>query len=409
MKQIHVIIATGMWEQDGLKYRRHRLAEFLQRQPETQEVIWICPTPDRQFSGFTMLKNGIREFAVQDLLPNRIFRFGRFVDLFYQPKLKSLLSRLFQLNGHFRFYLWYTCPEFPLLPDLFPWDKVVYDCSDLWSAPISGELSPVYLIRQGLILRAEQRIIGRADLIFCTSDYLHEQMLKKVQVDKCSRIFTAENGVAYDLFSRDLPAVKTLPENFCGTVLGYIGGIKPKLDFELIKQAAVKKRDWLFLFVGPDGTGHDPAFRRLLYERNVLWLGRVAPADVPEYMKLVDVGIMPYKPSPYNQAVFPLKLFEFLAAGKPAVGVHLPSTQKYSEEGVYASLNTDDPDSFVQACEQMEALKNHEDLVAKRRDSARAKDWNEIFRKMLEQVLDGLDSEAMGSAGSVRWAGSRSF
>lgn len=402
MKKIHVIVATGMWGQDALRYRRHRLADFLQKQPDTREVIWVCPTPDSQSTGFSILKNGVYQYAVQDLLPNRMFRFGRFVDLFYRLKLRTLLSKLFSMSGQSEFYLWYTCPEFPLLSELFPWDKVVYDCSDLWAAPIGGRVSPAYLMREWVVSRAEQRIINRADLIFCTSDYLHEQVMKKVQIDKCSRIFTMENGVEYDLFTGNKQALNVLPENFSGTVLGYIGGIKPKLDFRLIRAAAAKKRDWLFLFVGPDGTGQDPAFRELLYEKNVLWIGSVPPTEVPEYMNLVDIGIMPYKTSPYNQAVFPLKLFEFLAAGKPAVGVNLPSTQKYNEEGVYASLATDDPDVFVRECQQMKQLENHEDLQSKRRDRARTKDWDAIFDEMLDRVAGDSEYETITSAGSMR-------
>lgn len=42
---IHVIVATAEWGKDQLRYRRHRLAEFLAAQEETKEVIWVCPAP----------------------------------------------------------------------------------------------------------------------------------------------------------------------------------------------------------------------------------------------------------------------------------------------------------------------------------------------------------------------------
>ncbi|MDI5791349.1 hypothetical protein PO124_31960 [Bacillus licheniformis] len=95
-----------------------------------------------------------------------------------------------------------------------------------------------------------------------------------------------------------------------GTVLGFIGGIKPKLDLSSSKKLPEQKRVDI-LFVGPDGTNGDEDFKALLEEDNVIWTGPAAPSEVPAYMNVVDIGIMPYKPSPYNNAVFPLKLFEF--------------------------------------------------------------------------------------------------
>ena len=106
------------------------------------------------------------------------------------------------------------------------------------------------------------------------------------------------------------------------------------------------------LFVGPDGTNGDPSFQHALKLPNVIWTGAVAPEEVPAYMKLIDVGMMPYKQSPYNQAVFPLKLYEFLAAGIPVVGLNLPSTERLKENDVYEYLEGEDPALFVEACQK---------------------------------------------------------
>ncbi|GGL58672.1 teichuronic acid biosynthesis protein TuaH [Sporolactobacillus putidus] len=388
MKNIHIIVATGVWEQDRLRYRRHRLAEFLQNESDTQEVIWLCPAPRRVDPPRSRLANGISQWTVQDLFPHRAFRFGRYVDIFHRRRLRPLLSYIRARAAHHRFYLWFTFPGFPLLGDLFPWTRVIYDCSDLWASPISGRPSAAAHFRQYVIAKAEQRIIDRAGIIFCTSDYLHDQVVKKLGAEKTKRVFTFENGVEFDRFSGRTQAADVLPENFGGTVLGYIGGIKPKLDFNLIEQVAEKKSGWLFLFVGPDGTGRNREFQQLLMKKNVLWTGSVSPEDISQYMNLVDVGIMPYKLSPYNEAVFPLKLFEFLAAGKPAVGVHLPSTKKYAEEGVYAYLDNSDPGSFIRACEQMAGSKNQEAAINRRLALAKSRNWHDIFQHMTDLVIN---------------------
>lgn len=385
MKNIHILVATGEWKQDQLRYRRHRLAEFLQKQHSTKEVIWLCPTPNQEDGAIVTLANGIKQWSIKDLLPQKTFRFGRYIDGFYVKKLSAFLSYLRDLPQAYTFHLWYTFPGFPVLAELFPWDKVIYDCSDLWAASMGGKTSMISMIRQGVISRAEERIIQRANTIFCTSDFLRKLIVEKVGSDE--HVYTFENGVEYELFTKkQMPKEQVLPVNHKGTVLGFIGGIKPKLDFELIKQVAQKKREWLFLFVGPDGTNEHSEFKQLLLEENVLWTGSVNPSEVPTYMNAIDIGIMPYKLSLYNQAVFPLKLFEFLGAGKSVVGVHLPSTKKYAEEMVYTHLNTNHPDEFIKACEQLETYKNHEGYSNRRREMAKLKNWDAIFTEMVESL-----------------------
>ncbi|MEH7308651.1 teichuronic acid biosynthesis protein TuaH [Neobacillus drentensis] len=382
MKSIHVIVATGEWAQDQLRYRRHRLAEFLQNHPETKEVIWLCPTPEQKEDSYTIMSNRIKQWTIKDLFPQKVFRFGRYMDEFHRTKLQPLLLYLKEAQEKYTVNLWYTFPGFPLLTDVFSWNKIAYDCSDLWTSPINGKNSIVANFRKNIISSAENRIIQNSDVIFCTSELLRTRIVEKLGSEE--KVFTFENGVEFDLFAKNPTQIANiLPDHFDGTVLGFIGGIKPKLDFDLIQEAAQKKREWLFLFVGPDGTNDHPKFKDLLTESNVLWTGSVVPTEVPKYMNLIDIGIMPYKSSQYNQAVFPLKLFEFLAAGKSVVGMHLPSTKKYAEESVYAHLDNNDTNEFIRVCEQLEGTKTHPDYIRRRKTLAKTKNWNEVFEDMI--------------------------
>nr|WP_066254717.1 glycosyltransferase [Neobacillus drentensis] len=385
MNNIHVIVATGEWAQDQLRYRRHRLAEYLQNHPDTKEVIWLCPTPVQKGKSNTRLSNGINQWTIQDLLPHKVFRFCRYIDEFHRTKLQPILLYLKKAQEEYTINLWYTFPGFPILSEIFPWNKVVYDCSDLWTSPINGKNSISANFRKNIISKAENRIVQKAGVVFCTSEYLRTRIVEKLDAEE--KVFTFENGVEFDLFANNPTRMENiLPVHFDGTVLGFIGGIKPKLDFDLIKEVAQKKREWLFLLVGPDGTNDHPKFKNLLTESNVLWTGSVAPSDVPKYMNLIDIGIMPYSSSEYNQAVFPLKLFEFLAAGKSVLGMNLPSTKKYAEESVYTHLDTNDANQFINVCEQLEGIKNHENYIHRRKTLAKTKNWNEVFEDMLQLV-----------------------
>ncbi|WEG12628.1 glycosyltransferase [Pullulanibacillus sp. KACC 23026] len=380
MKTIHVIVATGEWEQDRLRYRRHRLAEYLQGHDHTEEVIWLCPAPPKQETQSSVLTNGVKQWTVMDIHSHKLFRFGRYISLFYKRKLGPLVDYLQKAEGKYQLILWYTFPGFPKVLEMVKWDQVVYDCSDLWAAPISGRQTPLSKIRQEVIAKAETFIIQEATTIFCTSDYLRERVVS--QLGSGEKVVTFENGVEFALFASEISQKESvLPADFSGTVLGYIGGIKPKLDFKLIFEAAKQKKDDLFMFVGPDQTNDNSGFKQLLSLPNVIWTGSVPPMDVPMYMNLIDIGIMPYKDSPYNKAVFPLKLFEFMAAGKPVVGLHLPSTTKFVEEGVY--LQEEGIEGFLKAIEQLNQVKGEEKCLEVRKQRAKAKDWEDVFKGML--------------------------
>jgi len=396
-KTVHVMVAASEWGMDGLRYRRHRLAEFLKNQPETAEVIWLCPTPHITEDAYSSLPNGIRQFPITDIMPHKLFRFGRYMDLFYQSKLRSLLFYLKKEQQEHRIQLWFTFPGFPLLADLFPWDQVIYDCSDLWSSPIDGKKTVLSSIRQTLIANAEKRIIENADVVFCTSTYLRDKVVE--MRGNAEHVYVFENGVEYLSFAEETEtAVGIRPVDFTGKIVGFIGGIKPKLDFELVSEVARLRPDWLLLFVGPDGTGQSSEFQELLSNKNVLWIGSVPSAEVPKYMNTIDIGIMPYKDSPYNEAVFPLKLFEFLAAGKPVVGSNLPSTKNCIAEGIYIHLEGNQAVEFVEACDQFEK-ENEPKRIVERQNIARERDWHVIFTRMMEtshQYGEERDTSARG-------------
>nr|WP_283163335.1 glycosyltransferase [Sporolactobacillus mangiferae] len=370
-----------------MRYRRHRLAEYLAARPDTAHLFWVCPAPHRQIERRAGSAGAIQQWAITDLLPQKSFRFARYLTVFHKKKLSELVRMLQPYTANSHLYLWYTFPGFPALSTLLPWRRVIYDRSDLWSAPISGKMSLIAKLRRRLIAEAEQKIVQRADLIFCTSDYLHQVTDGELPLEKRGRVITMENGVDYELFAAvSQSAVRQSPGQM---VLGYIGGIKPKLDFGLLHEVAIRKPEWTLLLVGPDGTHGHSDFTRLLQCENVRWVDAVPPEAVPQYMRQLTVGLMPYKSSPYNQAVFPLKLFEFLASGKAAVGVHLPSTKKYEAESVYCCLDHSDPESLIQVCSQLGQTACTPEAVRKRQALAKAKDWPNIFSAMLEHVHEG--------------------
>ncbi len=63
---------------------------------------------------------------------------------------------------------------------------------------------------------------------------------------------------------------------------------------------------------------------------NVFFLGAKASAEMPPYAQHFDVCIMPYRKDGYTKFIYPLKLHEYLAAGRPTVGTSIRSLQDFA-------------------------------------------------------------------------------
>ena len=110
-------------------------------------------------------------------------------------------------------------------------------------------------------------------------------------------------------------------------MVGYIGHLYPGRGMEILGDFA-RRCDWAdFHVVG--GWPEDVALwkDRLKDEPNIVFHGHVAPSEVPRYLRALDVLIAPYQPvvtlhggvGDNSQWVCPLKLFDYMAAGKPII------------------------------------------------------------------------------------------
>jgi glycosyltransferase involved in cell wall biosynthesis len=62
----------------------------------------------------------------------------------------------------------------------------------------------------------------------------------------------------------------------------------------------------------------------------VLFLGQRDVSSIPSYLRAFDVCLVPYRIGSQSKAIDPLKLYEYLAFGKPIVAVDIPSVRRYA-------------------------------------------------------------------------------
>lgn len=101
-------------------------------------------------------------------------------------------------------------------------------------------------------------------------------------------------------------------------IAGYVGALAEWFDYELLAGTARLCPEVEFVLIGPtDGSALLES--GLLSLENVHWLGPKPYPEIPAYLSVFTIGLIPFKLNAITHAVSPLKAFEYMAAGKPVV------------------------------------------------------------------------------------------
>lgn len=111
----------------------------------------------------------------------------------------------------------------------------------------------------------------------------------------------------------------------------FVGALTTWIDFKLIHKTATSLKDHQFVLIGPidPPIADDPNLKSLQSMENVHFLGARPYDQVPNYLHYSDVLLLPRTTDPYSLACDPLKLYEYLATGKPVVSTDHPSIQRF--------------------------------------------------------------------------------
>lgn len=141
------------------------------------------------------------------------------------------------------------------------------------------------------------------------------------------------NGVDFDLFNKALSPETTIPSDIASLkkpIIGYAGWLGYQMDIDLLLGIAETYADCSLVLIGPDVMPNNEKHRRLQAMPNVYFLGQKAMERLPEYLKAFDVALIPYLLEGYVLTAYPLKLHEYLAAGRAIVSTALPELTPYS-------------------------------------------------------------------------------
>lgn len=169
--------------------------------------------------------------------------------------------------------------------------------------------------------------------------------------------------------------------------LGYVGFIMDRTDLDLIKFVASQRPQWHILLAGPQYPDRYLDESGLLELPNVEYLGPLLQENVPDFLNSLDVCLMPHRDTEYSRSMGPLKLYQYLASGRPIVSTNVAGLEKVREHILVA----DDPKEFIEQIEK--ALQTDtEELSSERIEVAKQNTWPIRVREMFSLVTERLSN-----------------
>jgi glycosyltransferase involved in cell wall biosynthesis len=375
-----VAVVPNQWD-IGVRARHHimlRLARYF-------HVVWVNPA--RALKDI-ITKKVDDDRAKNDLprLPGlQIYRPEPWLPEVYRPHwLRAASSRLrlkraYRLlcdQGVEKVILYLAHPQFTSALDVIPFDLSCYHIVDEYS------YSPVELPLD----QAEIQLIERVDQVFVHSSGLLD---RKGKINP--NTYLVPNGVDYHAFADPVsePAdLAAIPH----PRIGYVGSMKKQLDWQLLEQLSFEHPEWSFVFVGAQ-LSHSEI--RAITERmcryvNAHFLGAKTASELQTYPQHIDVCIMPYKIDDYTKFIYPLKLHEYLATGRPVVGSPIRTLQEFSSV-VRLARTTAEWSDAIESC--LLETPNTEASCARRR-VAQQHDWEILVKRIALLMCAGLGPEA---------------
>jgi teichuronic acid biosynthesis glycosyltransferase TuaH len=171
-----------------------------------------------------------------------------------------------------------------------------------------------YIARHGV--RLEKEAIANADITLATS-----KELTRIMSNYTNRVYCLPNAADFSLFQKAINENLDTPKELIGItqkVICYTGVIGNRINFELLKKIALYHADKLLLMVGPQDLD---SYKSTDFDKlpNIVFTGPKKISELPAYLQHSHCAIIPFVCSVQTKSIYPLKINEYLTAGKPVV------------------------------------------------------------------------------------------
>lgn len=263
------------------------------------------------------------------LIPLKRFQFiekiNQFINLNYLVWKYSKVKKII---------LWIFDPKFYTFPKILK-RKVIslYDCVDYHE---SSNLR--YDIK---IKKMEKELIKNSDYFFVNSKtlmYLHKKDKEKV--------YLLPQGFSIQDFRNPKKTNVKFPNN--KPLVGFVGSLDYRLDFDLLFQIIQNRQDCNFVFWGPINTDYEEMYydiskkiKKMLSFRNVIYGKSKKRSEIPNIIKQFDICIIPYDiKQKVNKYCYPMKFFEYIYLSKLVISTPIREL-KYHKNFVKIASSVD--------------------------------------------------------------------
>ena len=344
----------------------------------------------RSTKGFREVQPGLFVFSPM-FLP---FPYSALARWFNRTLLFRTVRRWMAAADFNRPIVWTFLPT-PLAQDLIRVVEpslVVYYCADDFAAT-----SPA----ARRVERSETALFRQADLVFVTAERLREKAARSA-----TAVHAFPAGVEFSKFERVRTGAADVPADLARItrpVAGYVGALHMWMDQDLLAEVAATMPDVSFALVGPAQVDME----RVARLPNVTLLGPKPHDEVPAYVKGFDVALVPYLRSDFTDSVYPVKLNEYLAMGKPIVATALPEVERFNAQhgGVIsvASSAAEWASAIRQALNGSGASGAEQvEQVNRRIAAARANSWEQRLEEMSALIEAALERRRASEHGWER-------
>lgn len=347
-------------------------------------VVWLEPVHHwTEIGSLDQRRNAAQELAA--LLPKsfdryvpeawlpEIYRPAWLSQMLFRARLKRAWRRLDAFNCNTRvLHLWH--PKFENALDIVPYDLSLYHIDDEYAFTSDAPLVGVQ----------EARVLRRVDQVFAISPLLME---RKGGINP--HMAFAPEGVDFRLYATRVPEPMDLAP-IRHPRIGYTGQLKLQLHWPLLRDLARRHPEWSFVFVGPRKPlqkAQESIVDEMASLANVHLLGPKTVTDLAPYPQHFDVCIMPYTVDGYTNNIYPLKLHEYLASGRPVVGSPTRSLKDFSQVITLAS-NLEEWSAALAAA--LDPSIASQAAATVRQETARRYDWSEIIYGIAETICNRL-------------------
>ena len=250
-----------------------------------------------------------------------------------------------------------------------PNSRLIYDCMDHHEG--FGNTADA-------VLALERALMRHADLTITTSVWLDN-----IVAEHTPNRALIRNAGEFDHFSRKTETVYADAQS--RRIIGYYGAIAEWFDQDLVESIARRFHDCCILLIGDDTVNARKRFKPL---SNVVMLGEIPYAALPFYLHAFDVCLLPFKVIPLTLATNPVKVYEYLSAGKSVVSVDLPEMRQFGDLVRVAENNED----FLSAIQDVLSGLDAPDAIERRQAFAREQTWKHRARTLMAHAEScGLD------------------